>query len=315
MTTLLDESIDILAEQFPNYDWTYHEVDARPGDGGKEVTFRWFGDPTEEVMVCIHRGKALHEQLHRHDFYFFNYAYQGQYDALSENRHNLITVREGELYMGQPFNGYALRGNKDEEIIIVGVLIQKEAFYRDFLQALSADAELARFFLEPRKDVFADGFRHLHQLEPAPVRPLLETMIIEYAHKGEGTQQILKALALALAEMTARQYRAEHPVREAGLAYELDGYFHANLASASLGDAAQRLGYHPNYLSSLVKQTTGETFQARLKRLRLERAQTLLSATDLAVEEIAAMVGYPNTSNFYRAFKDFTGHSPRSQEA
>ncbi len=44
----------------------------------------------------------------------------------------------------------------------------------------------------------------------------------------------------------------------------------------------------------------------------MERAEVLLRETSLSVEEIAQMLGYRNSSNFYRAFKARYGVSPRA---
>ncbi len=44
---------------------------------------------------------------------------------------------------------------------------------------------------------------------------------------------------------------------------------------------------------------------------RMQRARLLLKHTDLAIEKIAAMLGYGNSSNFYKAFKQYYGSSPR----
>ena len=42
----------------------------------------------------------------------------------------------------------------------------------------------------------------------------------------------------------------------------------------------------------------------------MERAAALLRATSLSNEEVAYMVGYGNTSNFYKAFKRYYGTTP-----
>ena len=45
---------------------------------------------------------------------------------------------------------------------------------------------------------------------------------------------------------------------------------------------------------------------------RMERAKLLLQKTELTIEEIADMLGYPAPSNFYKAFrKSNGGMSPR----
>ena len=45
-------------------------------------------------------------------------------------------------------------------------------------------------------------------------------------------------------------------------------------------------------------------------RLRLERANTLLSYSHLAIAEIAAAVGFADTPSFSRAFKRVFGQPP-----
>ncbi|MBR1703404.1 MAG: helix-turn-helix domain-containing protein [Lachnospiraceae bacterium] len=46
----------------------------------------------------------------------------------------------------------------------------------------------------------------------------------------------------------------------------------------------------------------------------MERAVLLLNNTTLSIEEIASMLGYSNNSNFYKAFREYYGMSPREYE-
>ena len=43
----------------------------------------------------------------------------------------------------------------------------------------------------------------------------------------------------------------------------------------------------------------------------MDRALPLLKYTEFSIEEIAAMLGYSNSSNFYKAYKSYYGKSPR----
>lgn len=43
----------------------------------------------------------------------------------------------------------------------------------------------------------------------------------------------------------------------------------------------------------------------------MRRAKLLLKQTDLPIERIADMLGYCNSSNFYKAFRRYFGTSPR----
>ena len=69
--------------------------------------------------------------------------------------------------------------------------------------------------------------------------------------------------------------------------------------------------------AGVLPEETGRTFSELLLEKRMERAAILLKGTTLPIEEIAAMLGYSNSSNFYKAFKRYYGFSPREywQEA
>ena len=53
------------------------------------------------------------------------------------------------------------------------------------------------------------------------------------------------------------------------------------------------------------------TLRAELRKLRMTRARKKLSGTTLQISEVAIMVGYSNPAVFSRAFKQWTGMSPR----
>jgi len=70
-------------------------------------------------------------------------------------------------------------------------------------------------------------------------------------------------------------------------------------------------GYHPAYISSRLSEKTGKTFSQTLLSQRMERSVFLMQNTDLSIEEITPMIGYSEKSNFYKAFLDYCGKTPR----
>ena len=122
MASLLKLAIDKLAIEFDTLDLSFHAFDGRQeGD----VTSYFPGAQDEDVMVCVFKGKEIHEPFHRQDFFFINYAYHSSYEALSARFDNQITIQENECYIGQPYSGYALRGHSDTDIIINSILVSK----------------------------------------------------------------------------------------------------------------------------------------------------------------------------------------------
>lgn len=78
----------------------------------------------------------------------------------------------------------------------------------------------------------------------------------------------------------------------------------------SLKTISQKLDMHPNYLGQLFQQEVGLSFSDYVNHYRIEKATQLLIHTDQKTTEIAASVGYIDTSYFYRQFKKYAGVSP-----
>lgn len=310
---LFPAAVEKLRGQYLDFDWTYH--DFHIGDQTGKM-YRWPGPEDEQIIVLVHQSNGEQELFHRHDFFYFNYTYQGQYDSLSYEYNNCITIKEGELYAGQPFAGHALCVHDNRQTVIIGVLIQKNAFFKSFLPMLSADSKLFHFLLDPATNEFSDEFIHLRVEDDCNIRALLEMMVIEYAYKQEDTQDILKPMALSFLMSIARQYSKQYALQRGEAAPErlsdrIVQFMGGHCDVVTLKDIAKRFSYHPNYISTLLHREIGKSFSEIILEQRMERAVILLKGTDLSIEEIAAMLGYSNSSNFYKAFRKYYGKSPR----
>lgn len=69
-------------------------------------------------------------------------------------------------------------------------------------------------------------------------------------------------------------------------------------------------GFHPNYLSTIIKRYTGVPLHTYLLRLRLSNALELLTGTSMSVGEIAERVGFCDIFYFSKYFKETFGYSP-----
>ncbi|WP_080239923.1 helix-turn-helix domain-containing protein [Spirosoma rigui] len=73
---------------------------------------------------------------------------------------------------------------------------------------------------------------------------------------------------------------------------------------------AQTLHVSTKYLSSLLKQLTGQTTQQLIHEKLIERAKERLSTTELSVSEIAYELGFEHPQSFSKLFKARTAQSP-----
>jgi AraC-like DNA-binding protein len=93
--------------------------------------------------------------------------------------------------------------------------------------------------------------------------------------------------------------------RVAGLLASVDGGAYPRMA-----ELAARCGISPRTLIRRLHDD-GTTFQALLDAARQQRALWMLQHTDASVEEIAARLGYQDTSNFSRTVRRWFGATPR----
>lgn len=111
---------------------------------------------------------------------------------------------------------------------------------------------------------------------------------------------------LAAAEQPAGRLATAHTQR-------IVEYVDTNLAQdIGLKDLADLAGLSRFYFARAFKKTTQETPYQYLLRRRIERAQALLRDGDISVAEVAAAVGFKDTTRFIRAFRRINGVTPGS---
>lgn len=129
------------------------------------------------------------------------------------------------------------------------------------------------------------------------------------------TESLLRLLLVQLAASAGSRRRSEaappgtspvpEPVREA--VRFLDRHFREPLTLSRVAAIAH---LSPQWFSEQFRVATGESFQARLKRRRLQFARALLAATDQSVTEVSRAAGFNSLSHFGRAYRERYGEAP-----
>jgi AraC-like DNA-binding protein/ligand-binding sensor protein len=78
----------------------------------------------------------------------------------------------------------------------------------------------------------------------------------------------------------------------------------------SLQEISAAAGLSAPYFSTVFKEEMGENLSSYLNRLRVEKAEHMLTETGLTLNEIASACGFEDQSWFSKIFKSFTGISP-----
>lgn len=76
-------------------------------------------------------------------------------------------------------------------------------------------------------------------------------------------------------------------------------------------EIAKVFNYHPNYVSSLIKDYTGIPLHQYIKNIRVTKAADMLLIADKSISEVSADCGFYDSSHFIRCFKDIIGITPQ----
>jgi AraC family transcriptional regulator len=81
--------------------------------------------------------------------------------------------------------------------------------------------------------------------------------------------------------------------------------------SPTMADLAALCGISPDHLGRVFRRTTGQSVMAFVGEVRMRKARTLLSQTNLTLKEISYRLGFPSQSGFSIAFRRAAGETPK----
>jgi len=147
---------------------------------------------------------------------------------------------------------------------------------------------------------------------------LARQFLAELEAPGLASDLYVESLTLQLAVHLLRHYsNAGTPLRQQPgklPRYKLQraiDYIDNNLAAdITIEGIAGAVAMSPYHFARLFKESTGDSPHQYVIRLRVERAKSLLRATDLPITEVAQRVGYANAGHFSSAFHRCIGFTP-----
>ena len=303
----LTKALEKLKQDFFEKDWGTYEIQHQ---GVENQIHGWPGEPDEDIMIVFYQYTARSHIFHRHDYFYFNYCYKGVHEYTTAQ--NKIVVEENDIYAGQPFVSHRHMPQKSDDGVLVCIFIKPELVYKTLLPYINTSESMTNFLIRPSTDKFSEESIHFNLKNDYNIRKLLELMIIEYANSTESTQSILRSMASAMIMQVARKYSQQQDKPQAlSLSSQIIKYIGEHDANVTLQEVATKFSYHPNYISSLLKKETGKSFSQILLEKRMAHALVLLHGTTLPIDNISAILGYSNPSNFHKAFREYYGKSPR----
>lgn len=234
---------------------------------------------------------------------------QGKPYRIEEGR--ILRITSGSAIYQMNMLDYALK-----PYMVVGIpagsIITVKNFSEDFnLEAMS--------FKGLQEEYNSDNVWTMH-LDPNDWQRMnaYTGLIWQVVHKREFSMETVRHLQMAMLNdlqhidataqkdnQTQRPTQAQHTFSEFVRLVNKYGYREHRIPFY-----AGKLFVTPNYLSTLVKQQSGETAGEWIHRAIVLEAKVLLRHSDLKNYEIAEKLNFPNASLFNKFFKKQTGQTP-----
>jgi len=123
--------------------------------------------------------------------------------------------------------------------------------------------------------------------------------------------QEIKDILFSFTEQMSERIFSFHGVRHFSAIRKAERYIWENYTKKiGLQEIASAAGLSASYFSSIFKEEMGENLSNYLNRLRVEKAASMLSSTNIPISKIAAACGFEDQSWFSKIFKNNTGFTP-----
>lgn len=279
---------------------------------GKKINHKLYMNKENDVVnseLLLEKGKLItvrpHVRFvdfpeHSHDFVEVVYMCSGTtYHTVNGKE---ITLSEGELlFLSRRARHEIKRANENDIAINFIVLPQFFEYFTNVLE--DGNSPLKSFISDWLCGSGGPDFLLFKVSDVPPVQNLIEnliwTLLYEVKNKQSVMRRTMELLFLQLLDYTdSLEYTA--PKDETVLS--LLRYIEDNYRNGTLEEAAKLLHCNFYWLSKEVKKKTGMTYTELVQKKRLSQAAFYLKNTNMKITDIASVVGYDNTSYFYRVF-------------
>ncbi|MDR2080023.1 MAG: AraC family transcriptional regulator [Treponema sp.] len=164
----------------------------------------------------------------------------------------------------------------------------------------------------------AESFTEAHtDRSSLPGDTILETnnQYLRRIQEAKNIEDLTDVMHIIVERMSAQLF-SFRGVRHASALRKAERFIWENYTrKISLQEIASAAGLSAPYFSTIFKEEMGENLSSYLNRLRVEKAEHMLTETGLTLNEIASSCGFEDQSWFSKIFKSYTGISPGKYRA
>ena len=217
---------------------------------------------------------------------------------------SLFYLISGEVFMESAPDSYLIRGH--EFVLVPPGVPFKISWYRDSIGYMGGFDE---GILKDRSYVCLQASRPLRVSVRADDGGFVDELMYKLFRKKEDLRVVASCLDVMLQQIDADTPESRMPDKPLVNQF-LDRIFDRDKAILSVAGYSELFNVTPNYLNRIIRKSTGRSAGEWIDISRLTYAKILLHRKDLAIIDIASMVGLPDQSYFSRFFKKMEGVTP-----
>lgn len=246
--------------------------------------------------------------MHSHEYIELAYVLEG--DGVTTINGKDEPLKKGDFYIID-YNSAHSYNSETMDFRIINCLFSPQIIDSTFTDNMSFnDAMASYFFKVSGRHINSPAADRLYYDQTGEIRMLFENMLNEYTIGEAGNHELMRYYIRTIIIKMARMIGSTNKVSDA-IKFVIDAINRRCNENISLGDIADEIHYSLPHLSAKFKSETGMTFTKYLQNVRIEKAASLLTATDMPIEEIAEQVGYKDINAFYSIFKRLTNVTPK----
>ncbi len=243
--------------------------------------------------------------MHQHNFFELVYVMSGTCEHYINNQKQIF--KSGDLCIIAPLVSHGILVEDDS--IIINIIIRKNIIENIIFNNLKDKSIISSFFLNNVYSKNEDTYLIFHTSNDKEIMHSVLDMYIEQIKDDEFTNDIIENMFSIFLNNLIRKYKdtVSYPnnfIIKGYNNFNIIKYIFNNYSTITLAELSKKLNYSIPYCSQYIKNITGYTFTQLLKKIKFNKIEILLKESQLTINEISIIVGYQNTENFIRAFKN-----------
>ena len=216
-------------------------------------------------------------------------------------------MKKGDFCILAPGTSHAISVFSDE-CIIFNLLIKASTFERTFFGTLVNNDILSAFFSRALYAPSSEAYLLFSTEEDLQIQNSVLEIYSEF-QSDLPSERMLNTITTKLFISLLRNHEKNVLVpNPSGNTVEKNivkimNYISTNYKAITLKDLSLFFNYSERQMSRILKDYNGKSFINIIQNIKVQKACEFLRNTDISINNIMDIVGYSNTSHFYRVFK------------